>query len=263
MINYTDSFCCSSQDAYESNLQIAINYTELSRKNIEEIIQMKPCDINLYRKAFIHKSVVKTSQNSNKYPSYMNESYERFEFLGDSILNMVIAKYLFKKFPNEHEGFLTKKRTKLVNGKTLSFLAGKLNLNKYLVLNTKVENINGRTNPRILEDVFEALICSVYLDLGIDYAEKFIISIFEKFIDFEEIFIDDNYKDILLRHCQSKFSTTPIYIIFDTSGPPHNRIFKIICKINDIEYKYGKGKSKKIAEQKSAEETLKYLNLIT
>jgi len=253
---------CSSQEAYESDLQIAINYTELNRKNIEEIIGMKPCDINQYKKAFVHKSVVKTAQKNSIYPEYMHESYERYEFLGDSILNMVIAKYLFTLFPDEQEGLLTKKRTKLVNGKTLAFLANKLNLNKYLVLNTKVENINGRSNPRILEDVFEALICSIYLDLGHDGAEKFIISTFEKYVDFDDIFIDDNYKDILLRYCQSKFSTTPIYVILETTGPPHNRIFKILCKINDQAYKYGKGKSKKIAEQNAAEQTLKYFSVI-
>ena len=175
---------------------------------------------------------------------------------------MAIAKYLFKKFPDEQEGLLTKKRTKLVNGKTLSFIANKLNLNKFLVLNTKVENINGRTNPRILEDVFESLICSIYLDLGIEFAEKFIISTFEKYINFEEVFIDDNYKDILLRFCQSKFSTTPNYEIKETSGPPHNRTFKVICKIHEQEYKYGKGKSKKIAEQNAAEQTLIFFNMI-
>ena len=87
---------CSSQDAFESNLQIALNYKELNRKDIEKIINMKPCNINFYRKAFVHKSVVKTAIKSNNLPYYMHESYERYEFLGDSILNMVIANYLFK-----------------------------------------------------------------------------------------------------------------------------------------------------------------------
>ena len=91
--------------------------------------------------------------------------------------------------------------------------------------------------------MFESLICSIYLDLGFEYAEKFILSTFEKYIDFDEIFIDDNYKDILLRFCQSKLYNS-IYCIIETYGPPHNRIFKILCKINDINYKYGKGKSK-------------------
>ena len=259
----TDSHgSCSLREALtNSQPQSAIIYTELTRKDIENIIEMKPIDINKYRKAFVHKSVVKNAKESNELPEFMRESYERYEFLGDSVLNLVIAKYLFHKFPNSHEGNLTKIRTKLVNGKTLSYLANKLELSKFLILNYKVENINGRTNNRILEDVFESLICSIYLDLGFNHAEKFILNLIDKYIKFEELLVDDNYKDILLKFCQNKFGTTPIYKIVETTGPPHNRTFKISCFIQDIEYKYGKGKNKKDAEQISARETLKHFKV--
>lgn len=254
---------CSSRDAVDNSIpQSAILYTELTRSNVEKIIGMKPIDINKYRKAFVHKSVVKNAKENNELPEFMKESYERYEFLGDSVLNLVVAKYLFNKFPNSHEGNLTKIRTKLVNGKTLSMLANKLELGKFLILNYKVENINGRNNNRILEDVFESLICSIYLDLGFNHAEKFILNLFDKFINFDELLVDDNYKDILLRFCQNKFSTTPIYKIVETSGPPHNRTFKISCYIQDLEYKYGKGKNKKDAEQIAAKETLKYFKIL-
>jgi ribonuclease-3 len=136
--------------------------------------------------------------------------------------------------------------------------ANKLELSKFLILNYKVENINGRCNDRILEDVFESLICSIYLDLGFNHAEKFILSLIEKHINFEELFIDDNFKDILLRFCQHKFGTTPNYKITESVGPPHNRTFKMSCYIQDIEYKNGIGKNKKDAEQLAAKETLKY-----
>ena len=254
---------CSSREALDNSLpQLAIIYTELTRIDIEKIIGMKPIDINKYRKAFLHKSVVKNAKESNELPDFMTESYERYEFLGDSVLNLVVAKYLFIKFPNSHEGNLTKIRTKLVNGKTLSLLANKLELSKFLILNYKVENINGRNNNRILEDVFESLICAIYLDLGFNHAENFILSLIQKHINFDELLVDDNYKDILLRFCQSKFGTTPNYKIVDTSGPPHNRTFKISCYIQDIEYKYGKGKNKKDAEQIAAKETLLYFKVI-
>lgn len=259
----TDSHgSCSLREALNnSQPQSAIIYTELTRKDIEKIIGMKPIDINKYRKAFVHKSVVKNAKESNELPEFMRESYERYEFLGDSVLNLVIAKYLFHKFPNSHEGNLTKIRTKLVNGKTLSQLANKLELSKFLILNYKVENINGRNNNRILEDVFESLICSIYLDLGFNHAEKFILNLIDKHINFEELLVDDNYKDILLKFCQNKFGTTPIYKIVETTGPPHNRTFKISCFIQDMEYKYGKGKNKKDAEQISARETLKHFKV--
>jgi ribonuclease-3 len=251
------------REIHENNLpQSAIKYTELTRLDIENIIGMKPVDLTKYRKAFVHKSVVKNAKESNELPEFMQESYERYEFLGDSVLNLVVAKYLFHKFPESHEGVLTKIRTKLVNGKTLSTLANKLNLSKFLILNYKVENINGRNNNRILEDVFESLICSIYLDLGFNYAEKFILNLIEKYINFDELLVDDNYKDILLRFCQNKFGTTPCYKITETSGPPHNRTFKISCYIQDLEYKYGKGKNKKDAEQVAAKETLKYFKII-
>lgn len=255
---------CSSRETLNNSLtQSAILYTELNRNNIEQIIGMKPIDITKYRKAFVHKSVVKNAKESNSLPEFMKESYERFEFLGDSVLNLIVAKYLFNKFPNSHEGNLTKIRTKLVNGKTLSMFANKLELSKYLILNFKVENINGRNNNRILEDIFESLICSIYLDLGFNYAEKFVLDMIDKYINFDELLVDDNYKDILLRFCQNKFfNTTPNYKIIEISGPPHNRTFKIACYIQDIEYKYGKGKNKKDAEQISARETLKYFKHI-
>lgn len=254
---------CSSRETLDNSLtQSAILYTELNRNDIENIIGMKPIDIIKYKKAFVHKSVVKNAKESKEFPEFMTESYERYEFLGDSVLNLIIAKYLFNKYPDSHEGNLTKIRTKLVNGKTLAMLANKLQLGKFLILNYKVENINGRNNNRILEDVFESLICSIYLDLGFNYAEKFVLNLIEKYINFEELLIDDNYKDILLRFCQNKFGTTPNYKISETSGPPHNRTFKVTCFIQDIEYKYGKGKNKKDAEQMAARETLKYYKQI-
>ena len=115
--------------------QNSINYTELTRADIERIIGMKPIDIIKYKKAFVHKSVTKNAREDDNLPTYMKDSYERYEFLGDSVLNLVIAQYIFKKYPNSHEGILTKLRTKLVNGKTLSRFANLLGLSKYLILN--------------------------------------------------------------------------------------------------------------------------------
>lgn len=255
----------SLQDTSEvknSNSQSPIIYTELNRSDIEKIIGMKPIDITKYKKAFVHKSVVKNAKESSEFPEYMSESYERYEFLGDSVLSLIVAKYLFARFPDSQEGILTKIRTKLVNGKTLSMFAKNLELNKYLILNYKVENINGRTNDRILEDVFESLICSIYLDLGYNFAEKFVINLIEKYINFDEILIDNNYKDILLRFCQNKFNCTPTYEIRNINGPPHNRTFKVVCFIESQEYKFGIAKSKKEAEQLSAKYTLLYFNVI-
>ena len=262
-VNDNGNSTCPLRESFDTSLtQYAISYKEVTRADIEKIIKMKPIDIVKYKKAFVHKSIVKTAKQNNELPEYMQESYERYEFLGDSVLSLIVAKYIFHRFPNSHEGCLTKLRTKLVNGKTLSLFATKLGLSKFLILDYKVENINGRNNNRILEDIFESLICAIYLDLGFNYAEKFIIDLIEKYIDFDEILIDDNYKDILLRFCQNKFGITPCFKVIETTGPPHNRSFKVSCFIQDIEYKYGKGKNKKDAEQLAAKETLRYFKII-
>ena len=262
-LSYISENSCSSQEAVNNSPpRSAIIYTELTRADIEKIIGMKPLDITKYKKAFVHKSVVKNARESNTLPEFMRESYERYEFLGDSVLSLAIAKHLFKKFPNSHEGNLTKIRTKLVNGKTLAEFASKLGLQKFLILNFKVENIGGRNNNRILEDVFESLICAIYLDLGFNYAENFVLNLLDKYVNYDDLLIDNNYKDILLRFCQNKFGTTPVFKINDITGPPHSRVFKISCYIENLPYKYGKGKNKKDAEQMAAKETLKHFKIV-
>ena len=239
-----------------------INYKELTRKDIETIIGMRPINILHYQQAFVHKSVQKFIKGMNNPPEFMKESYERYEYLGDAVLNLIVANFLFFKYKDRSEGHLTRLRTKLVNGKTLSLFARGLELGQYIVMSNNVEHINGRTNNRILEDVFEALICAIYLDLGIKHAELFVISCINKFINFSELEIDDNYKDILLRFCQNKMQSIPTYTTIQTDGPPHDRNFTVACVIQGLKYKNGCGKCKKTAEQNSAKETLRFFRQI-
>ncbi len=225
---------------------------EITREDINRIINFNPINVYKYQQAFIHKSVLRFLNKD----SQINSSFERYEFLGDAVLNLIVANYLFKNFSDKEEGFLTKIRTRLVNGKTLSFLANKLELNKFLIISQNVETINGRQNERILEDVFESLLCSIYLDLGYKFAEKFYINLIEKYINFKEIEEDNNFKDILLRHCQATTQTTPSYKLVSTVGKTQNRIFTSVAIMNDIEYETGTGKTKKISEQEASKNTL-------
>ena len=126
---------------------------------------------------------------------------------------------------------MTKIKTKLVNGKTLAFFTKKLNLDQFLVISKNVEKINGRKNDRILEDIFEAFLCSIHLDLGYKYVEHFVLNTVLKFIDFDEILRDNNYKDILLRKCQKMLQLNPEYELISTTGPGHKKIY---------EYRYNK-----------------------
>lgn len=246
----------------ESDHEADFSKPHLTRENIEEITQLRPINLEYYYQAFVHKSIQKYSRRSKNSMNYTKQSYERYEYLGDSVLNLIIANYLFYKYPDKNEGFLTRIRTKLVNGKTLALLAKEINLGQYILMSTNVEKINGRKNDRILEDIFESLICAIYLDLGFDKAQKFVINLIEKTINFNTLEEDDNFKDILLRFCQNKMNTTPTYITTDIYGPPHKREFKVVCCIQDVQYKYGIGKCKKTAEQISAKETLKHFGKI-
>lgn len=241
----------------------AIDYynPHVSREDIQNIIGMRPINLFHYRRALVHKSIQKGIQQHPDSLDYMKCSYERYEYLGDSILNMVVAEYLFDKYPDKNEGFLTKIRTKLVNGQNLSFLAKKLELGKYILMGYNVEKIHGRENNRILEDVFEALICAIKLDLGIDKAKKFILTNIEKYVDFTELLVDSNYKDILLRFCQKTLNCAPSYSVSKIDGPPHSRIFTVETVIQGLIYKSGSGKSKKDAEQESAFNTLQHFKI--
>jgi ribonuclease-3 len=240
----------------ESIVNYDFSKPHMSRCDIEKIIGMRPINVEYYLQAFVHKSIQKSTKYSNQAMNYTKQSYERYEYLGDSVLNMVIANYLFKKYPDKNEGFLTRLRTKLVNGKTLAKLSSNLELGQHLLLSNHVEKIDGRSNNRILEDIFEALICAIFLDLGYNKSEKFIVDTIEKTIDFDKLLVDNNFKDILLRFCQSKMNTTPVYRTIEVSGPPHKRVFKVCCYIERIPYKYGTAPCKKDAEQLAAQLTL-------
>lgn len=137
---------------------------------------MKQCGINLdvnnieiYRKAFIHRSYLKTPhiiENNDTCVPLQESCNETYEFLGDTILNSVVGTYLYDRYHDENEGFLTKTRTKMVRGTTLGELAQRLDFGKWVIISQHVESEGGRENLRILEDLFEAFIAAIYLDNG-------------------------------------------------------------------------------------------------
>ena len=228
----------------------------ITHEDVFNITGFNPINLAHYQKAFVHKSVLRFLSTQN-----LNKSYERFEFLGDSVLNLIIANFIFNKYKNEEEGYLTRIRTKLVNGKTLSFLAKKIKLNDFIIISKNVETIGGRDNDRIIEDVFEAFICAIYLDLGFKYAEVFIISLMDKYLDFGVIEEDNNFKDILLRQCQKQFQISPEYELIKTTGPHHTKMFTSIVVINGVRHKTGVGKTKKESEQNASKFTLESLDI--
>ena len=226
----------------------------LTRTDITRITGFNPINLKYYQQAFIHKSVLRFITDPE-----LGSSYERYEFLGDSVLNLIIAKFIFEKYPDKEEGYLTRIRTKLVNGKTLAYLAKCLNLNEFLIISKNVESINGRNNDRILEDIFEAFLCSIHTDLGFKYVENFVLRVINEFIDFNTIEEDNNFKDILLRKCQQSLQVNPEYQLISTSGPAHKKTFTSVVVIQGTRYATGTGNTKKEAEQIASKNTLEVL----
>jgi len=232
----------------------------ISREEIQDILGMKIKNTSYYQRALVHKSIYKAVKKyQGSLQEYLNEHNERMEFLGDSVLSLIVANYLYHKYPDRDEGFLTRIKTKLVNGTQLAKLARKIELGKYILMSNHVQNINGRDSQKILEDSFEAFLAAIFKDLGFDAVNSFVIEHIES-LDFNEVLFEDNYKDILLKFAQHNFKgSTPEYTTVNTDGPPHNRTFTVMVSINGINYETGMAKSKKQAEQIASEKTIKKL----
>jgi ribonuclease-3 len=214
----------------------------LNRAALEKLVGTKVKNEKLYQRAFTHKSALKKYKN-------LEGSYETLEFMGDSVLGFVITKFLFDRFEDRQEGFLTKARTKLVRGKTLCDIAEKLGLHTWILMDDKGIRNGWNTNANILEDVFEALIGAIYLDLGIIYAKTFVFSAFQSIFEtLDESLVDDNFKDQLMRWCQANKVALPEYIV----KGQYNGTFHIEVCVEGTSHGAGFGKTKKEAEQNAA-----------
>lgn len=202
---------------------------------------------NLLTEALTHKSYC-VDLNKNKPYN------ERLEFLGDSILNFVIAEDMFKKFPKDEEGFLSKKRASLVNQVTLTELAKNCGLADELIMGPGERKQNSHQKPRILASCFEAIIGAIYFDSNFAQASEFVLNQFSK-LNFkldEETGYENDYKTRLQEITQKHKLGTPVYELLMTSGPSHKPSFLVCLKLNDEEKARAEGSSKKIAEQFAA-----------
>lgn len=220
----------------------------LGKKLNHEELNMK-----LYIKAFTHKSSVKDHNDCN----------ERLEFIGDAVLNMVAGHYLYEKYPDENEGFLTRVRTKLVSNTNLSRLGKELGFDKFVIMNERAMSKGWNANPRILEDCFESFIGALYLDKGFEFARQWILSTLNVEDNEEETLKDTNYKDILMKHAQTKGQEfRPEYKVFKEDGPDHEKLFTVQVYVNNMLLCNGKCNSKKKAEQLAAQNALQCMGLI-
>jgi len=238
-----------------------LNSPHVTRSQIEKAVGFRIRNIKYYQRALVHKSIQKNVRKSEHAPEYMRRSNETIEFLGDSVLGMIIAEYLFKKYPDKDEGFLTRLRTRIVKGKTLGRLAKEIGLGNMILMSNHVIKIGGRDNGRILEDAFESIVGAIYMDLGLENARSFVLRVVKEHISDEQLFSDDNYKDLLLRYMQAKGEELPVYNTIKTEGPPHQRIFTIEVIVYNESMGQGIAPSKKAAEQIAAQKVIKKLNI--
>lgn len=198
-------------------------------------------DKKLLKKAFIHAS------------ADTGESYERLEFLGDAVLELVISEYLFINKPEFSEGELTKNRAALVNEAMLADVARKLCLSNYFILGRGERSSGGLDKPSILADTVEALIGAVYIDGGLKAARNVVNTLLSDGIT--TVLSGGGFKDFKtrLQEYYHKQGISDIkYTVYREEGPPHNRVFYVKLLIGGEEVSRGKGKSKKAAEQKAA-----------
>lgn len=180
-------------------------------------------------------------------------SNERLEYLGDSILGMLVSEYLFTSFPNRKEGELTELKSLLVSQGVISRVAKALELGHYIQMSEAESHSGGRNRENILADTFEALISAIYLDRGMKAVREFInCNIFEKMDELLSSVEKINYKGILQRETQEKGLGFPTYMLYSSLGPEHKKTFEVEVYINSKKYGKGIGKTRKEAEQRAA-----------
>lgn len=220
-------------------------------EEIERIIDSPIDDPFLFIKALRHRSILADENFSS------TDSYERLEFLGDAVLDLIVTEIIFDKFPDENEGFLTKLRAKLVKGDALAEYSKKLNISEILVIGDRAQGQGIEFSKSVLADVFEALIGAIYLDAGYESAARFVQKIIKEQVNFDSLTDTlDNYKSMLLEYAQANQLSIPRYEVIAESGPGHNKTFEIKVIVDGKDMGQGKGKSKKAAEQKAAKNAL-------
>jgi ribonuclease-3 len=221
-----------------------------SVKQIIETIVASPIHNDvLFATALTHRSAI-DFLDKEKFVSN-----ERLEFLGDAVLDLVIAEHVYKLYPNFNEGALTKLRSQLVNAKILAHYAKQFNLGKVLIVSDSAEQNGVRESETALADAFEALIGAVYLDSGYDKARTFLEATMLQHTNFAALIdSDQNFKSALLEYAQGERLTLPYYFVISEDGPPHKKVFTVGVRLGDEVLGEGTGKSKKSAEQLAAKE---------
>ena len=224
--------------------------------DMEALAKTLGCAISnqdLYRQALRHRSLLRGKPDAHLY------SNERLEYLGDAVVGFLVAEHLYATFPERDEGFLTRLRAKLVNGRALAERAREIDLASFMLVSDSLNN-EQRDSNSILADAFEAIIGALYLDQGMEITRAFVERTVLSHMDLDQLAkVRDNFKSMLLETVQARSQMQPEYSVISESGPSHDKRFVVAVLINSEEFGRGEGRSKKDAEQKAANQALKRL----
>ena len=218
-------------------------------KELFNKLNIKPVELKYYDTAFQHSSYV----NEHKLKS----DYERLEFLGDAVLELVMSDYLYNNLDFK-EGDMTKIRASYVCENALYEYSKDLNLSDYIKVGHGEENDGGRFKKVILAYIFEALMVAIYLDLGFDTVKKVILNIIVPYVENPKVTFFSDYKSALQEFVQTE-QRSLVYDLVNEEGPAHNKSFTVVVKVDDIEYGKGTAGSKKEAEQEAAKDAIEKL----
>lgn len=229
---------------------------------------------HLFIQAFTHKSYIgyndaahtsKCTVTNCQYlmssVKLLPNSYERLEYLGDSVIKSIISNYLFDRFPDENEGFMTKLKTKIENKESLAKLSIAIGLEEYMIISAQIEESVGRKSEKILEDIFESFIGALFKTTSMSICNDLMISIMESEVDFSGILhIDTNYKDQLLRFYHKNKWNPPTYKSLHTSGTTKKIFTMGVMDNNGVVIAQGTDSSKRKAEQEASRNALLQFN---
>jgi len=205
----------------------------------------------LLRKALTHRSYLQGNGDN------VELSNERLEFLGDSVLELIVNEHLYRCYPGKREGDLTKMKSLLVSRSVLARRARAINLGTFVLLSEAEQEAGGRRRTSILADTYEAVLGAIYLDRGFEAARMFVEH--NLLSDAEKILSDrahTNYKNILQEHVQAEYKTHPRYRTSSEEGPDHEKIFTVEVNVHGKSFGEGRGTNKKQAEQEAARSAL-------
>lgn len=238
----------SKPAAQQSESRLPVNLDGL-----EEALEYTIRQREVFVQALVHRSYL---QQTNQH----GQSNERLEFLGDSILNLIVGEYLYRTFPNADEGELTKMRSRLVNRKALVAYSRSIHLSRYILMSQSAAQSLGKGSETIVADTFEAIVAALYLDGGYTQARRFVEQRLSDALRNKTVITsDENYKSMLLEYAQAKGLGVPRYSIIREEGPDHDRTFTVVVTLNGRKSGEGIGKNKKEAEQAAASMALENL----